>query len=161
MLNYYEVIGIIGDKRTRSLIDYSIYVNLDSFSEVNNDIGLYHLDGMSDKSVRQTIEQFNMNLKLIDTGKYGILNVFYRHVPAVSLFVSVRLAFISFFIFFSYEWFRSRHKLNEAMTVIGMSRREKFKEIFPQYFLTILPSLTLVIIGFISLFTVNKLAKLR
>ena len=153
----YEVIGIVGSKKYRSPIDYSIYVNLDSFSEVDNNTGLYHLDGISDKSIKQSLAEINMDLKIVDLGNYGILNVFYGQVPAVLLLVCVVSAFISFTIFFSYEWFRAHHKLIEAMTVIGLGCREKVKEIAFQYFCTILPSLAMTIIGLTLLFIRNLL----
>lgn len=153
----YEVIGIVGSEKDRSLLDYTIYVNLDSFSEMDNGVGLYHLDGISGESVKQTLARLGKDLNVINLGDYGILNVFYGQIPGFSLLICVGLAFISFYIFFSYEWFRSRHQLSEVMTIIGLGHTEKFKEISLQYLQTILPSLVSGVIVSALLFFIHFL----
>lgn len=139
----YEIIGIVGSKKDKSLLDYSIYVNLDSLSEVSNTTGLYHLDGISDERVKKTLAQFETDIIEINLMSYGILNAFYRQIPSFSLLICLGLAFISFYIFFSYMWFYSHHKLIEVMDIIGFSSIQKLKKTTWLYTKTILPSLIL------------------
>ncbi len=153
----YEVIGITGSKKGSSLLDYSIYVNLDSFSEVDNNAGLYHLDGIIEKNVKKSLALFEKDIRQIDLGSYGIINVFFGEIPGFLLLICICLAFISFCVFFSYYWFCSHRKLFDVMTVIGISQNKIFKEFVVLYFKTVLPALILVFIISAILFTKNVL----
>lgn len=139
----YEVIGIVGSKE-KSLLDYTIYVNLDSFSEIDNNEGLFHLDGIADDTVQMSLEELKSNINIINLSKYGIINVFFGELPSFSLLLCIGVSFLLSYAFFTYFWICSHQKLLDVMNIIGSSRGIKFKEIAFLYIKTVLPVIFLI-----------------
>lgn len=150
----YEVIGIVGSNE-KSLLDYTIYVNLDSFSEIGNNAGLFHLDGISDYVVETSLQKFKSDINIINLSKYGIINVFFGELPSFSLLLCIGISFLLSCAFFTYFWFCSHQKLLDVMNIIGLSRYTKFKEIVFLYIRTVLPVILLVFIITVILLTQN------
>lgn len=148
----YEVIGIVGSEEN-SLLDYTIYANLDSFSEVDNNAGLFHLDGISKVAVKKSIEHLNADINIINLNSYGIINVFFGDFSSFAISVCILISFLLSCLFFSYFWFCSHLKLLDVMKIIGISRNKRFKEILLLYAKTVLPAFFIVIIMSVIILT--------
>lgn len=147
----YEVIGITGSGN--SLLDYTIYVNLDSFSEVDNSVGLFYLDGVSAIAVKKTLEQLKDEVNVVNLNNYGLINVFFGDFSSFVISICIIMSFLSLLVFFSYFWFYSHKKILDVMKIIGMSQKEKLKKILLLFAKTVLPAFFIVAISSLVLFT--------
>lgn len=145
----YEVIGIAGTGC--SLLDYTIYINLDSLSEVDNEAGLFYLDGISGDVVNKSIEELKDGINVINLDNYGIINIFFGDIPGLIILMCILTSFLLSCLFFTYFWFYSHKKLPDVMNIIGMSRGQIAGEIFREYVKTILPAIFTAIVVMMGL----------